>query len=108
MDIVKDKIAGYATPADVAATFLDFWYEEHKRKKPRYTHLGKKFASCVAGKVSNTTREAIWQELHKGRVARGWPDPTPGTIMPSIEWCIMNLWMQGTEKLAAMKTQGNA
>jgi hypothetical protein len=57
--------------------------------------LAKKFALFTGHPVTMGEADAVARELHTQRVARGWPDPDPKTIEPSIESVIMLFWLDG-------------
>jgi hypothetical protein len=80
----------------IANEFLDLWERAHDipdGAKPDYDRLKSKLA-IFAGET-DVNFDALRRELYEGRKARGWPDPKPGTIQPSIEGAIISLWIAG-------------
>jgi hypothetical protein len=60
--------------------------------------LATKFALFTGWPVSLGEADAVHRELHAGRVARGWPDPDPSTIEPTIEGAILMIWLNGLKR----------
>jgi hypothetical protein len=88
------------TPHVVACEFLDQWFKVHTEKGRSavdYSQLGVKFMAFENTDDGNRVSE-IQKALGVERKARGWPDPTPDTIEPSIEGAIMVL------RLGAMRS----
>jgi hypothetical protein len=94
ISLVSDK----STPQTIASEFLNLWEKAHDvpdGDHPDYDGLRDKFAIFTGKAVSMGDASAVAHELHKERQARGWPDPNPKTIEPSIEGAIMALWLGG-------------
>jgi hypothetical protein len=87
----------------VANEFLNLWKRAHCERDddapPDYGRLSARFALYTGGPIACSEAHAVACELHKGRLARGWPDPQAGTIDPGIEGSIMMLWLGGLRKL---------
>jgi hypothetical protein len=92
-----------STPQAIANEFLDLWEKAHNVSdggQPDYDGLKDKFAIFTGKAVSMGDARAVAHELHKGRKARGWPNPKPAppgkfSIEPTIEAAIMGLWLAG-------------
>ncbi|MGY3344850.1 MULTISPECIES: hypothetical protein [unclassified Bradyrhizobium] len=89
------------TELDIANELLDLWEREHANDQPNYERLKKQFVVFVGEAVDDA---ALYRCLHEGRKSRGWPDPKPHTIEPSIEGAIMTLWSIGLRQLL-MRTE---
>jgi hypothetical protein len=106
MSAIKQK-----TPPVVATTFLDMW-EQFRREEDQAIAQGQteqaaaeaywKFGDQLArftGHVSLGGADKVRDALTEKRKARGWPDPSPGSVVPAIESAVLMLWIEGLRRL---------
>jgi hypothetical protein len=95
-------------PLDAPAVAQEFLNQWEKACTPRagvdpknflsrdfQNSLAKKFAQYTGFPITMGEVDAVARELHTQRVARGWPDPNPKTIEPTIEAVILLFWRNG-------------
>jgi hypothetical protein len=82
-----------STLVAVATEFLNQWERahDHDPTEEEYRQLGDKLARYTE-EIGLSEAADLKAELASQRKARGWPDPTPGTLEPSIEAAIFGLW----------------
>ena len=86
-----------SNPKSIATKFLDQWERAHRASHQDYDLLAQKFYTYT-GDISAAEADAVVVELHKGRKARGWPDPPSDSICPTIEGAIMSLWLRPRDR----------